>query len=75
MSFFLEAFNTNNFPLKSARVTKDNRGKDTRSRGFGFVSFHNKADMETCLLQYQGKEIRGNKIVLQRAANGERDVF
>lgn len=38
-----------------------------RSRGFGFVTFTNKADMEECIAKLHGTELDGRKISVTRA--------
>lgn len=38
-----------------------------RSRGFGFVTFSNKADMEECIAKLHGTELDGRKISVTRA--------
>lgn len=38
-----------------------------RSRGFGFVTFSNKADMDECIAKLHGTELDGRKISVTRA--------
>lgn len=38
-----------------------------RSRGFGFVIFENKEDMDECIAKLHGTELEGRKISVTRA--------
>lgn len=54
------------FALKKIKIIKS-------KTVYGFVSFLNKSDMETAMLEFQGKEILGSKIRIQRAATEIRE--